>query len=70
VGRWGESLKIAQQFLNNRAFIQEEISNITEYFINAAASGYIDESIRSSVRPWRFSIIWGMVFSKQLIRKF
>jgi tetratricopeptide (TPR) repeat protein len=45
MGRWEESLKLAQQFLNKEGFIQKEIRTITEYFISAAAEGYAADAI-------------------------
>ena len=46
LGKWDESLKIAQQFLNNKDCIKRELKEITDYFITVAAAGNADKAIR------------------------
>ncbi|MFH1487769.1 MAG: tetratricopeptide repeat protein [Pseudomonadota bacterium] len=43
--KWEESLKVARQFLGNKAFIHEKIKDITDYFINAAATGHAADAL-------------------------
>ena len=46
LGKWPEALEIAPLFLGSEGFIEKRIGDVTDFFINAAASDYAEESHR------------------------
>lgn len=46
LGKWPEALEIAPLFLGSEGFIEKRIGDVTNFFINAAASDYAEESHR------------------------
>ncbi len=46
VDKWAEALEISPLFLVNEGFLEKRIGQVIDFFINAAASGYVEESLR------------------------
>ena len=44
--KWSEALEIAPLFLGSEEFLEKRIGEVTDFFINAAASDYAEESLR------------------------
>ena len=44
--RWEEALEISPLFLKTNEFIAENINVVTSFFINSAAAGYADETLK------------------------
>ena len=45
LGKWEEALEIAPLFLGSEGFLEKRIGEVSDFFINGAASGFAEESL-------------------------